>query len=296
MFALKELIGLPALHLELMRGSIKQNERYCAKEGEYVHFGLPFVGKGARRDLQVFYEKVKEGANDVQLAEHDFGILSRTLKATDRIRLAIKPKFEGPRQVILYVGQTGGGKTRLAYESWPDLFELPVSTNLWFDGYQGQETVLLDEFSGQLPLVNALKLLDNYYVRHWPIKGGFVWFNPKRIVVTSNQLPAQWYDYSNRMEEQRALRRRFTKVVHVTGGRQITYEGEEAISVFWPIATGPIVEAVQKMVCHNCYYMPCTCEQPIYHYNNPLPVTDATYNDKFDDSDVDVVFNTEQDS
>lgn len=284
-----EHIGIPHLQLEVMRGSIVQNERYCAKEGEYVHFGLSFVGKGARRDLQIFYEKVKEGANDVQLAEHDFGILARTLKATDRIRLAIKPKFEGRREVILFVGQTGGGKTRLAYESWPDLFELPVSKDMWFDGYQGQQTVLMDEFSGQMPLPHALKLLDNYYVRHWPIKGGFVWFHPTRIVVTSNQLPAQWYDYSRRMEEQKAMRRRFTKVVHFVGGRQITYEGEDAIRVFWPIVEGPVVDAIQAMMCRKCYYMPCGCPPP------PKPV-EATYNDEFDNSEIDVIYNTEKDS
>lgn len=270
-----------------MKGTIKENERYCQKEGQYVHFGLPFIGKGGRRDYQVYYQEVKEGASDNELALHDFRIFAHTLKATDRIRLATKPKPNVPRQVILFVGETGGGKTRLALETWPNLYEMPVSKNMWMDGYQGQLEVLLDEFNGQMPLAHALKLFDNYYVRMYEIKGGFVWFNPSTIIVTSNNLPSKWYDYNDRMEEQRALRRRFTKVVQFVGGRRITYDGADAIRVFWPIAEGPIVDAIQQMMCKLCYYMPCGCKAP-------KPV-EATYNDIFDESDVDVIFNTEKD-
>jgi len=50
-----------------MRGSILQNERYCSKEGQYMHCGLAFIGKGGSHALQVYYHKVKAGENDLQV-------------------------------------------------------------------------------------------------------------------------------------------------------------------------------------------------------------------------------------
>lgn len=147
---LKLLIGYPWIHLEIMRGSIKQNERYCAKERIYTHLGLPFIGKGGRRDQQVYFNMIREGKSDLELAEHDFGLFSRTLKATDRIRLMMKPKRTEPRDVILVHGPPGVGKTRSVYEEYPDLYEAPIGKDLWLDGYAGEDVVLLDEFEGML--------------------------------------------------------------------------------------------------------------------------------------------------
>lgn len=230
-----------------MRGSIFQNERYCSKEGQYVHIGLPFIGKGARRDVQVYYEMVREGKTDLQLAEHDFGLYARTLKATDRIRLSIRPKANGPREIILLCGYTRTGKTRWAYDNYPDLYEVPIGDDLWFDGYQQEDTVLLDEFRGQYKLTSALKVLDNYYVRRVPIKGSFTWFNPKRIILTGNKNPQEWYDYKGRREEEEALRARFTKIVeYKKGGGIVTHDTPQKIVAFWPIEGDVVVAQTVK--------------------------------------------------
>ncbi|QKV51008.1 putative replication associated protein [Crucivirus sp.] len=184
--------------------------------------------QGERVDLQQFYEHVKAGKNDLELAEINFSAFSRTLKAIDRLRFYVRPVQEGPREIILLVGKPGVGKTRWAYAEYPDLYELPVSTGLWFDGYHGQDTVLLDEFEGAMPLNSALKVLDPYYVRSVAIKGGFTWWNPRRIIVTSNVHPSSWYDFYTRRDKEIALRRRFTKIYS---------EMKEVDStIYWPIS------------------------------------------------------------
>jgi len=76
----------------------------------------------------------------------------------------------------------------------------------------GQKEVLLDEFEGHLPLNSLLKLIDKY-VRQVPIKGGFTWFNPEVIMMTANQHPSKWYDYSTRAQKEVALRRRISQVM-----------------------------------------------------------------------------------
>jgi hypothetical protein len=264
-----------------MKGSILQNERYCSKEGLLVHFGLPFIGKGGRRDLQVYFDKVRAGETDLQLAQHDFGMFARTLKATDRIRLATKPPRVPKRDVWLFYGIPGSGKTRRAYDLYPDIYEKPVGDDLWFDGYQGEKQVLFDEFSGQCSLNNCLKLLDPepIYIRKVAIKGGFVWFNPEVIIITTNNHPKDWYDYSKRMDNQIALRRRFSRVIHFQGqGLEKEYLGPNQIRNFWPIDAPPSAISAARLVnssvvamnpiqaarmngtlCHQCYTVPCSC-------------------------------------
>jgi len=218
MMKLKNLPGLERAHLEGMRGNIKQNDRYASKASSLTYFGDTFVEPGARRDVGRIYEMVKEGRNNRELIEMDFGSYARMYKAIDRLRSYIKPPQDGHRTVLLLVGPPGCGKTRNCYKQYPDLWEPPVNTAkkspTWFDGYDGQKEVLFDEFYGQMPLNAFLQITDPYYIRQVPVKGGFVWFNPSSIMITSNVHPSLWYDYHSRPELERALRRRITRVAY----------------------------------------------------------------------------------
>lgn len=121
-----------------------------------------------------------------------------------------------PPIVVLHYGPTGCGKTRLAfaagtpYEIWP----VPLTGAKWFDGYIGQPIAIIDEFVGRaskFPLAKVLRLLDRYRLQV-PVKGGFTYFNPTVVYVTTNIHPSRWYDYSDRRSQYAALVRRFTRV------------------------------------------------------------------------------------
>lgn len=134
--------------------------------------------------------------------------------------------------VHIYYGDTGSGKTRAVYdkESLDDLYVHPGGH--WFDGYDGQDAVLFDDFSGScFPISYFLKILDRYPMTV-PVKGGFVNWKPRRIYVTSNLNPTEWYSGAH-IEHQRALRRRFTHVIHFSNlmrDRPIDLENQENIS------------------------------------------------------------------
>lgn len=87
-------------------------------------------------------------------------------------------------------GPTGTGKSRWALESFPNSYWKQRS--IWWDGYSNEETVVLDEYYGWLPFDTLLRLCDRY-----PLlvesKGGQLQFNSKKIVITTNSNPRNWY-------------------------------------------------------------------------------------------------------
>jgi len=62
----------------------------------------------------------------------------------------------------------------------------------WWDGYEGQHTVIIDEFYSWLRYDFFLRLTDRYPLQV-ETKGGVVQFVSHRIVFTSNTPPTAWY-------------------------------------------------------------------------------------------------------
>jgi len=115
------------------------------------------------------------------------------------------------KEVVVLWGPPGTGdkpnKSGWAYVNYPDLYSKPEGQ--WWNGYDYQETVLLDDFNPHdIPYTQLLKITDRYPVQV-PYKGGFKWLKAKRIIITSNQDPKYWY-YN--ME---ALNRRITSCRYI---------------------------------------------------------------------------------
>ena len=97
----------------------------------------------------------------------------------------------------------------------PDPWIWTPQRGQWFDGYEGQEDIIFEEYRGQLPYGMLLTLLDRY---ECPVqyKGGSIEFAPKRIVITSPMPPREWYDLCGPHDKIDQLLRRITSVTHVT--------------------------------------------------------------------------------
>jgi len=139
----------------------------------------------------------------------NFAAYNRCYKAVDRLRSLMPPTRTTDIEIHLYVGEPGTGKSRAARDLFPDIFANPVGKDIWWDGYYGQRYVLIEDFNGEMRLVDLLRYTDRYPIQV-PKKGGFVWWCPDVIIITTNYHPKGWYDYQTRKASEQALRRRFT--------------------------------------------------------------------------------------
>lgn len=203
--------------LAVRKGSFEQAQEYVEKDGDFETFGARISrSRGARTDLEGLREALSQRV-PLSVISNDF------FKEYMRYRRSISgyvALHAVPRtwvcSVIVYYGKTGTGKTRSVFDNAVNVTDVWVYPgNGWFDGYEGQEIVLFDDFSGsEFKLPYLLKLLDRYPMRV-PIKGDFVNWAPKEIYITSNLDPKSWFPNAHQ-EHVEALFRRFTNTVKFT--------------------------------------------------------------------------------
>lgn len=208
----KELCGA-RLHLEKRRGTPQQARDYCVKDGDYWEKGtISAVSQGSRTDLQATAELIMAGKRIREVAESfpvQFIKYHRGIKA---LQQQIAPRRTWVPEVLVHWGPPDVGKSRTFWDNEPEGWA--HTGTKWFDGYDGQEAVLFDEFDGGWwKITYLLKLLDRYPM-DVEVKGGFTSWVPRRIYITSNVPPEEWYPGA-RAVHMAALRRRLTRVVHL---------------------------------------------------------------------------------
>jgi hypothetical protein len=93
-------------------------------------------------------------------------------------------------EVIVHWGDAGTGKTKKPYEEGAFIFD--DYDNGWWDGYDGESVICLDDFYGGIKYSYLLRLLDGYQCR-LKIKGGFTYAQWSKVYITSNKKPSEWY-------------------------------------------------------------------------------------------------------
>lgn len=211
--AVKRLIGIRC-HLERRRGTQQEATVYCQKEDQDpVQYGIKSIDKsGERNDLKNIQQLILSGTSELDIANDYFSRWIVYRRSFERYRQLNTPNGIRP-QLRVYVlwGEAGTGKTRYVYEKYPDLFSVPDSSLKWFDGYNGESTVLIDDYRGDGEDCYILKVLDIYPLKV-PVKGDFTEWRPDRIFLTSNLDPSLWH--SNVYP---ALARRIHKTIKFEG-------------------------------------------------------------------------------
>jgi len=209
----------------------KEAFEYCTKSksrlaGPWIHGGKPEAG--ARNDIKEFLKDAKEKMNLPDLQEKHCTVEARYTRYWDRalVRYNSEPKRTIKTKCLIWWGDAGTGKTWRVREWVEQKLELNWDTDvysplvsgdnkqMWWDSYNGQKVVLMDEFAPSSMNLNLFKNLagnaTGYKVQS---KGGSHQFRSEWIVMCSNGNPRTWWglDKPDKNHEYKAFSRRVTE-------------------------------------------------------------------------------------
>lgn len=198
-------------HIEVCKGSSKSNITYCKKEGNVVLEDGEPREQGERVDLPVMKKIAYERG---MAAVCEVGNYQHMRMAEKYLTYCEKERDFEPRVVWLF-GESGVGKSRAARDlgSGTRVY-VKNQGGHWYDGYDGHETLILDDWRDSWwAITTTLSLLDRYPFRV-EFKGGHRQMLARLIVVTSPFPP--WEVYQGAKEEnKKQLVRRVGEVYNI---------------------------------------------------------------------------------
>lgn len=234
----KTILGDTSAHVSSRRGTREEARDYAMKEdtreqGPYEWGKFEAGGSGTRNDLEEVATMVKEKKtySEICLAAPTVVMkYHRGIKELINVRDYVgMPQWRGKPEVHVYWGDPGAGKTKRAVEEITKLFPneliytLPPpreNTGLWWDMYEQQHAILIDDFYGWIRYSELLRILDGYKMII-QVKGSTTIAAWTHIFITSNAPPNKWYSYNDETLVYGALERRITKVEHLRVERQL---------------------------------------------------------------------------
>lgn len=204
-----ELVKLIACFWEPAKGTLEQNVTYCSKEGDFFQEGTPTEPDPGQRERDRWaLTRDYAIAGDVmrihpQILVQHYGHI-RSIQRDFQARCLDADSVTG---IWLY-GAAGAGKSYTARrEAGTDFY--PKMCNKWWDGYQGQKIVIMDDFdTSHACLGHHLKIWADRYAFVAEIKGRAEYIRPQTFYVTSQYSPEEiWPGDEITLA---AIRRRFT--------------------------------------------------------------------------------------
>ncbi len=206
-------------HWEPSKGTATQARDYCQKEDtqesppvEYGNFREPSPGK--RNDVLALRDAFRDNKRSVEDIYEDDALLPTLAKYPrfgERMAARYMAKLSEMTKLWIFKGPPGTGKSYAAYTHDPNAYYKDVTSN-WYDGYTGQDTVIMDDFNGQISLNMMLRLIDRYPMRV-QVKGAYVQWRPKLVIITTNSDYTSWWntDQKNYAKQLPAFERRITE-------------------------------------------------------------------------------------
>lgn len=203
----KAIVGTRA-HIESARGNAEQNRTYCTKEPREdgpFEFGT-FPTPGLRTDIAAAVATVQEGASIAQIIERHPEEFVKYHKGLLAVRLHCQPRRNWKTEVFWFYGPTGTGKSREAHEKYPDAY-YKMPSNKWWDGYDGEDSVIIDDYRRDMCTFSELLRLFDRYPMSIESKGGSQQFLARTIVITTPKSPRDTWAGRTEEDIQQLLRR-----------------------------------------------------------------------------------------
>lgn len=179
------------VHAELSNSSAAND--YVWKEDTRVENTQFELGKTPfKRNCKTDWEDVWKNAKEGNIEAIPANVRVQSYTALKRIEKDHMRPQPIEREVKVFVGPTGTGKSRRAWlEAGNDAYPKDPCSKFW-DGYSGQEHVVIDEFRGQIGISHVLRWFDRYPVCIESKGSGSV-LHARKLWITSNLQPQQWY-------------------------------------------------------------------------------------------------------
>lgn len=209
---------------EPARGTYAQIQDYMNKDVVDVYEeGIPDTERGDRSketargtevrkllNRKILTENLHDLVMDGEISVHSYPLLK---KAKRQILLDSTPvgKFDVERKSYWIYGESGQGKSRIVRKYDPNLYTKPQSK--WWDGYNGQPTVLIDDFDlfGK-GLSHYIKIWADGYSHLSEEKGNTVPCAFKTLFITSNYRINDIWPFNEDPELNKAISRRFQEI------------------------------------------------------------------------------------
>jgi len=181
--------------------SPKNVMQYCIKGGDQANWIANF---DVERKLAAMTGKHKYFATELIKAKRPLGemlqempemaIHAKAYKYAMDVVDTYEKKFErkeAPTCLVFY-GPPGGGKTYHAKRFHESFYAKPKGD--WWQGYDHQQVVILDEFDKSKMSADELLTLLSEMPMQVPTKGGFVDFNSPTVILIGTTDPENWFD------------------------------------------------------------------------------------------------------
>lgn len=192
------------------------SHNYCIKDDKYIR--IDNRKQGQRNDLKelavtIATKGIKQAIQDkpeCYIKYHN---------GMEKLNSFYKCKKRDFKPYVEWIyGPTGTGKTRHVYEKEKDLW-ISNKNLQWWQGYDGQEATLFDDFRGDFCTFHELLRILDRYPYTVMVKGGSMELCSKRMYITSAYHPEEVY---TTIEDTTQLIRRIDKITKMENVTDVT--------------------------------------------------------------------------
>lgn len=233
----------PIAHIDLAKGSCQQNRDYVFKEGKWKNteknetklpdqqfeWGtIPIERQGARNDLADLYDMIKSGLSNFEIMEENPDFMLQIDKLDKARQVVHEEKYKNvfrELEVVYIWGKTGTGKTKGVMEKfgYDHVYRVTNYNHGGFDGYKGQDVLILEEFRSSFNIQELLVYLDGYPLELPCRYANKVACFTKVFILSNVDLLEQYpREFDSSSETWNAFIRRIHKVITYTGINEFT--------------------------------------------------------------------------